>query len=118
APPRPPPLPDTRRHYRSGKDAQDAREAIRPTSPDLPPAAVAPYLTRDELNIYTLVWNRFVACQMQPALYDTTSVDIAAGKFLFRASGQVLKSAGWLVVSQEQEETVPKAEAKEGEHET
>jgi len=113
----PEPLPDTPRHYRSGKDAQDAHEAIRPTSPDLPPAAVAPYLTRDELNIYTLVWNRFVACQMQPALYDTTSVDIAAGKFLFRASGQVLKSAGWLVVYQEQEETVLKADEKEGENE-
>ena len=110
-------LPDKPRYYRTGRDAQDAHEAIRPTSLDMTPQIVAPFLAKDELNLYTLIWNRFVASQMEPAVYDTTSSDIEAGAYLFRASGQVMKSPGWLAVYQEQEERPRKEDEKEGENE-
>ncbi len=109
-------LPEKPRYFRSAKDAQDAHEAIRPTDIELPPAAVAPFLTKEELNVYTIVWNRFVASQMEPAVYDTTSADIEAGRFTFRASGQVLRSAGWLAVYQEQEDRPAREDDKEGEN--
>jgi DNA topoisomerase-1 len=111
-------LPDKPRYFRSGRDSQDAHEAIRPTSLDLPPQAVGPYLSRDELKLYTLIWNRFVASQMEPALFDTASADIAAGRYTFRANGQVMKSAGWLAVYQEQDDNSRKPDEKEGENET
>src|SRR5262245_40160932 len=64
--------------YRSKKDAQDAHEAIRPTSMEWDPEKIAPHLEREELALYTLIWNRFVASQMASAVYDATSVDIEA----------------------------------------
>ena len=109
-------LPEKPRFYRSGRDAQDAHEAIRPTSLDLPPQTVAGFLTKEELNLYTLIWNRFVASQMEPAVYDTTSADIEAASCLFRASGQVMKSPGWLAVYQEQEERPRRDDESEGEN--
>src|SRR3990172_1794542 len=71
-------LPAEARRYKSKKDAQDAHEAIRPTTLELPPAAVARYLEPGELKLYQLIWNRFVASQMNPALSDVTTVEIEA----------------------------------------
>ena len=105
-------LPEKPRIYRAAKEIQDAHEAIRPTFLDLPPQAVKDALTPEEWKLYSLIWNRFVASQMEPAVYDTTTVDIEAkrasgsGKaYLFRATGSVMKSSGWLAVYQEPEET-------------
>ncbi|MBI5586601.1 MAG: type I DNA topoisomerase [Deltaproteobacteria bacterium] len=81
--------------YPNKKGAQDAHEAIRPTAMDYPPEAIASFLEKDLLALYRLIWNRFVASQMKPARIDQTSVDIAAGKTLFRATGSVLKFPGF-----------------------
>ena len=95
-------LPAKAVHYRSKKDAQDAHEAIRPTSAERTPDAVAPYLEKDELALYRLIWQRFVASQMMPAIFDQTTIDIAAGeKYLFRATGSVIKFDGFLAVYEE-----------------
>jgi DNA topoisomerase-1 len=95
-------LPEKAIHYRSKKDAQDAHEAIRPTSVAYTPDAIAKYLDKDELALYRLIWQRFVASQMMPALFDQTTIDIAAGdKFTFRATGSVLKFDGFLAVYEE-----------------
>ena len=85
--------------YASGKNAQDAHEAIRPTSVLRTPEEVGPFLTGDQLKLYTLIWQRFVACQMTPAVYDTLSVAVAGGKrYVCRASGSVLKFPGFTAV--------------------
>ena len=95
-------LPDEPRRYRQKKDAQDAHEAIRPTSMDLPPEAVARYLEPDELRLYRLIWNRFVASQMTPAVSEVTTVEIEARRegspdlAVLRATGSVLKDPGFL----------------------
>jgi len=91
-------LPAEPNSYRSKKDAQDAHEAIRPTGMEWEPERVAPFLERDELALYTLIWNRFVASQMAPAVYDATAVDIEAASCRFRATGQVLKFDGFVRV--------------------
>ncbi len=90
-------LPDKPPVY-STKNAQDAHEAIRPTSLELGPGAVAKSLNRDQLRLYMLIWERFVASQMAPAVYDTLTVEIAAGRFGLRATGSVLKFPGYLAV--------------------
>ncbi len=86
--------------FRSKKNAQDAHEAIRPTSMELSPEQVRKYLKPEQFRLYALIWNRFVACQMSPAVYDQTSVDIdarsASASHALRASGRVLKFGGWL----------------------
>ena len=84
--------------FRSGKAAQEAHEAIRPTSLENPPNKVARYLKKEELRLYTLIWNRFLASQMAPAQFEQTSVDIAARECIFRATGQVLRFDGFLRV--------------------
>ncbi|HET8947200.1 MAG TPA: type I DNA topoisomerase [Candidatus Polarisedimenticolia bacterium] len=94
-------LPDEPRQYRTGKMAQEAHEAIRPTSMELSPDAVKQYLQKDEFLLYSLIWNRFVASQMKSAVFDVTSADIKANRALFRATGSTLKFAGWLAVYQE-----------------
>src|ERR687894_591908 len=94
-------LPEKAVHYRSKKDAQDAHEAIRPTDVSRTPESVARYLDRDELKLYRLIWQRFVASQMNPAVFDQTTIDIEAGRFLFRATGSVLKFDGFLKVYEE-----------------
>ncbi|MBI4536578.1 MAG: type I DNA topoisomerase [candidate division NC10 bacterium] len=91
-------LPERPPVYRSGQGAQEAHEAIRPTSVLREPSQVASGLTRDQLALYTLIWNRFVASQMRPALFDATTVDIAAGRMLFRATGQHMTFAGFMQV--------------------
>jgi DNA topoisomerase I len=99
-------LPESANVYRSKKDAQDAHEAIRPTSMAFSPEVVDKYLAEDEKKLYRLIWNRFVASQMMPALYDQTTIDVAAPgrdglEYLFRATGSVLKFEGFLKVYQE-----------------
>ena len=91
-------LPERPPVYRSGKGAQEGHEAIRPTSVLREPARVASYLSRDQLALYTLIWNRFVASQMRPALFDMTTVDIGAGRFTFRAGGQHMTFAGFMQI--------------------
>jgi DNA topoisomerase-1 len=99
-------LPDSPNIYKSKKSAQDAHEAIRPTSMAFAPEIVEKHLAEDEMKLYRLVWNRFVACQMMPALFDQTTIDVSAkGKngvdYLFRATGSVLKFEGFLKAYQE-----------------
>ncbi|MBM3803024.1 MAG: type I DNA topoisomerase [Acidimicrobiia bacterium] len=91
-------LPEKPVFYRSKKDAQDAHEAIRPTSTSYHPEEVRQYLSPDEYKLYKLIWQRFVASQMKPALFDQTSVEIRAGDYLFKATGSVLKFEGFLKV--------------------
>jgi DNA topoisomerase-1 len=98
----PPYLPEKAIHYRSKKDAQDAHEAIRPTSSMRTPDSIAKFLTKDEMGLYKLIWQRFVASQMMPAIFDQTTVDIAAGpKYVLRATGSVVKFDGFLKVYEE-----------------
>ena len=93
------------------KGAQEAHEAVRPTSATLDPESVRPYLDKDQLALYTLIWNRFVASQMVPAVYDATTVDIAAGPHTLRATGSILKEPGFLKVYQEtRDEDAPVAD--------
>jgi DNA topoisomerase-1 len=104
-------VPDSPNIYRSKKDAQDAHEAIRPTSMAYTPDEVEKYLQEDERKLYRLIWNRFVASQMMPALYDQTTIDVAAkGKngveYVFRATGSVEKFKGFLTVYQEGKDQV------------
>lgn len=95
-------LPEKAIYYRSKKDAQDAHEAIRPTGVERTPESLSAYLDKDELALYRLIWQRFVASQMMPALFDQTTIDIAASeKYLFRATGSVLKFDGFLAVYEE-----------------
>jgi len=99
-------VPESPNIYKSKKDAQDAHEAIRPTSMAFSPEVVEKYLAEDEMKLYRLIWNRFVASQMMPALYDQTTIDVSAqGKdaaaYIFRATGSVLKFDGYLKVYQE-----------------
>jgi DNA topoisomerase-1 len=95
-------LPEKAVFYRSKKGAQDAHEAIRPTSALRTPDSVAQFLGKDELALYKLIWQRFVASQMMPALLDQTTIDISAGpRYLFRATGSVIKFNGFLAVYEE-----------------
>ena len=94
-------LPEKPVIYKSKKDAQDAHEAIRPTFVGRTPDDLKPLLSEDEYKLYRLIWTRFVASQMNPAVYDQTSVEITAKDYLFRASGRVLKFDGFLKVYEE-----------------
>jgi len=98
--------PATPNIYKSKKEAQDAHEAVRPTSALRTPESVAPFLQEDELKLYRLIWMRFVASQMTPAVFDQTTIDVEAkGKdgaaYLFRATGSVPKFDGFLKVYEE-----------------
>ncbi len=94
-------LPEKPNFYKSKKSAQEAHEAIRPTYVENTPEKVKRYLTKDQFKLYELIWNRFVASQMMPAVYDTVSVDITAGKYLFRSTSSKLKFDGFLKVYEE-----------------
>jgi DNA topoisomerase-1 len=118
-------LPEKPIFYKSRKDAQDAHEAIRPTYLDRDPESVKRFLGKDEYALYKLVWNRFVASQMKPAVYDETVVDIGAADYLLRAKGSTLKFRGFLAVYEEtpdekvavkpSEEPAPQADGPEPE---
>jgi DNA topoisomerase-1 len=99
-------LPSAANVYKTKKDAQDAHEAIRPTSVLRTPESLEKYLAEDELKLYRLIWIRFVASQMMPALFDQTTIDVASkGKsgvdYVFRATGSVQKFDGFLRVYEE-----------------
>ncbi len=85
--------------YKTKSSAQDAHEAIRPTSTENTPEKVKEYLSHEQFKLYTLIWNRFIASQMTPSVYDQTAIDftISGGKdeYVFRATGSVLKFAGY-----------------------
>jgi DNA topoisomerase-1 len=90
-------LPDAARLYMDGKvkNAQDAHESIRPTDPTRRPEHIRKYLKEDQYRLYELIWQRFMASQMSPAVFDTTTVDFDLGRFLFRATGSVVKFDGY-----------------------
>ena len=105
-------VPQTPPVYRSRGSAQEAHEAIRPTEVGREPRAVAQFLTKDQLALYRLIWERFLASQMTPAVYDTVSADIEAGRCLFRAQGATLKFKGFMAVYVEGREDEAEDEAE------
>jgi DNA topoisomerase I len=88
-------LPDKPNFFKSGKSAQEAHEAIRPTDLTYSPSMVQPYLSPDQFRLYQLIYNQFVASQMTPAIVAVTSVEVEAGEGMFRASGSVEKFDGY-----------------------
>ena len=86
------------RYYRTKKDAQDAHEAIRPTYIDIEPDSIKDSLSNDQYKLYKLIYNRFLASQMAPAVYDTMNVNIKANAYDFKANGQVLKFKGFMTL--------------------
>jgi len=105
-------LPAKARSFPSKKRSQDAHEAVRPTSMDHTPESVREFLDRDDFRLYSLIWNRFVASQMKPALYDQTTVEIAAAAYVFRTTGSVLLDKGFLAVYEESQETTDSKETE------
>lgn len=98
-------LPPQAKNYTSQKSAQDAHEAIRPTSVFHTPESIQSYLSKEQFLLYQLIWRRFVASQMLPAIYDTVTADISAGKeVILRATGSVIKFQGFLAVYEEMED--------------
>lgn len=91
-------LPSSPRQYQTKSGAQDAHEGIRPTSVYRDPESLQPYLSKDQYRLYKLIWERFVASQMSSAVLDTTTVDLEANDAWFRATGSVLKFAGFMAV--------------------
>lgn len=105
--------------YKSKKKSQDAHEAIRPTYFQYTPESVAKHLSKDQLRLYQLIWNRFIACQMNPAIIDQTRVQIGARGYTFNASGSSIKFPGFMAVyiegqdvEEEKEEMIPPSLAK------
>ena len=98
-------LPDQPRHFASKKSAQEAHEAIRPTSPSRSPEKVRSFLTIDQFKLYQLIWRRFMASQMNPAIYDTVSADIDTNQqIVLRATGSVIKFSGYLAAYEEKKD--------------
>ncbi len=98
-------LPPTEIQYKAKtKNAQEAHEAVRPTSVMRTPESVKSFLTHDQARLYELIWKRTVACQMTPAQFDTVAADITVGEGTFRATGQTLAFAGFLAVYQDDED--------------
>ena len=95
-------LPEKPNFYKSKKDAQEAHEAVRPTDVMRAPEDVRKYLEDDLFKLYQLIWQRFVASQMLPAIFDQTTIDIGVADYTFRATGSVQKFAGYLSVYQTQ----------------
>jgi DNA topoisomerase I len=91
-------VPEKPNAYKTKSDAQDAHEAIRPTSLQYHPDQIRGLLTPDQYYLYKLIWNRFVASQMPPATFDDTTVDVTAADYLFRVKGSVPKFPGWMAV--------------------
>ncbi len=91
-------LEPSERRFKTKKGAQDAHEAIRPTAIERTPESMKDQLSADQFRLYQLIWRRFVATQMQRALYENTAVVISTGPYDFRASGSVVRFAGWTAV--------------------
>ena len=102
-------LPEKPVIYKSKKDAQDAHEAIRPTFVEHTPDKIKGFLTPDEYKLYWLIWTRFVASQINPAVYDQTTVEIESKGYLFRANGRIQKFDGFLKVYEETSDEDAKA---------
>ncbi len=100
------------RYYKTSKDAQDAHEGIRPTYADIEPDKIKDELTKDQYKLYKLIYNRFMASQMKPAIYDTMAVNIKADDYDFKANGQNLRFKGFMTLYVEG--TDEKEEKKEG----
>ncbi len=100
---------ETRRFKTKTKGAQEAHEAIRPSTPQDTPEKIKSKLDNKQFKLYDLVWRRFMACQMEEAVFDSTTVDISAKNYVFRANGSVIKFDGWLRVYPEKitETTMP-----------
>lgn len=97
-------LPPQPHYYKGGKAAQEAHEAIRPTSMVYTPERIGAYLDKDQKALYTLIWNRFVASQAAPAVFDLTTANIRCGTLLFRVTGSVMKFDGFLKIYGERRE--------------
>ncbi|MFA4991073.1 MAG: type I DNA topoisomerase [Candidatus Omnitrophota bacterium] len=97
-------LPESPNAYKAKKLAQEAHEAIRPALPLREPGSIKEYLTTDQLRLYTLIWNRFISSQMPPAVFAVTSVEIQAGRCIFKAQGSQKVFAGFSVIYEEEEE--------------
>ena len=108
-------LPSRTVNYRSKKGAQDAHESIRPTVPLRTPTELKPHLSKDQYNLYELIWKRFIACQMNPTILDATTIDIKAGPYLFRATGSVIKFDGFRRIYMEGQDdtTADESESRE-----
>ncbi|TAN60844.1 type I DNA topoisomerase [bacterium] len=102
-------LPDQPNIYKSKKRAQEAHEAIRPASVSRIPGSLKEFLTSEQFKLYTLIYNRFVASQMKPAIYAVTSADIKADKYLFKASGSKPAFKGFTAIYEDQEEKEEKS---------
>ena len=100
-------LPSKGVQYRSKNSAQDAHEAIRPTSADRTPESLRSHLSSEQYRLYDLIWKRFIASQMTPAVLDQTTIDISAGGYFFRATGSVIKFNGFMAVYMESNDEVP-----------
>ncbi|MCR4425198.1 MAG: type I DNA topoisomerase [Firmicutes bacterium] len=111
-------VPEKPRTYGSKSRAQDAHEAIRPTVPGRTPDSLVGHLGRDQLRLYRLIWERFIASQMTPAIFEAVAVDISASKYTFRATGLSVKFPGFTALytegrdddSKDREQTLPKLE--------
>ena len=104
-------LPGSPRVYKTKKSAQDAHEAIRPTDVLKEPNNIKDMLTPDQFKLYSIIWKRFVASQMNSALLDVTSIDITADGYLLRASGSIVKTPGFMTVyleGKDEEDSSPK----------
>lgn len=86
------------RYYKTNKDAQDAHEGIRPTYSSIEPDSIKDVLTKDQYKLYKLIYNRFMASQMKPAIYDTMAVTIKANEYDFKANGQNLRFKGFMTL--------------------
>jgi len=100
-------LPSRPKVYKNKNNAQDAHEAIRPTSTFRDPEKIKPFLKPDEFHLYQLIWNRFVASQMQDAILDMTTIDIQAVQYIFRATGSIVIFKGFMQVYQEDKDDDP-----------
>ena len=108
-------VPDAPPAYKSRGSAQEAHEAIRPSDVQRDPRSVASFLTKDQLALYRLIWERFMASQLLPAVYDTVAADITAGHTVFRAQGQTMKFKGFTAVyveSREEEDAAADEDAE------
>jgi DNA topoisomerase-1 len=106
-------LPEQPNRYKVKANAQDAHEAIRPTSMKYTPEMVRPHLSPDQYYLYRIIWERFLASQMTPATFDDTTIDITAGDYLFRVKGSVPKFAGWLAAYGQQTSEAEESERAE-----
>ena len=106
----------SQRHFKNQEDAQDAHEAIRPTSVYRTPESLKDVLTKEQYRLYKLIWSRFLASEMTPAVYDTVRADIVQNGVIFRTTGSKMKFAGITKdYDNQQEENVELPDRQEGE---